>query len=71
MESPRKGITKGGGKWIGEKCEWRLKKKKQIVLENTKVKTVNYFLSRQEEPREEWSWKEWGRLLYTNDETYS
>lgn len=26
MESPRKGIIKGGGKWIGEKCEWRLKK---------------------------------------------
>lgn len=60
MESLRKGIIKeGGGKWTGEKCEWRLKKKKrQIVLENTKVKTVNYFLSRQEEPREEWSWKE-------------
>lgn len=40
MESLRKGIIKGGGgKWTGEKCEWRLKKKRQIVLENTKVKT--------------------------------
>lgn len=60
MESLRKGIIKvgvvnGQGKNVSGDSK---KKKKQIVLENTKVKTMNYFLSRQEEPREEWSWKE-------------
>lgn len=60
MESLRKGIIKGGvvngqGKNVSGGSK---KKKRQIVLENTKVKTVNYFLSRQEEPRGEWSWKE-------------
>lgn len=49
------GVVNGYGKNVSGDSK---KKKKQIVLENTKVKTVNYFLSRQEEPREEWSWKE-------------